>query len=200
MTFPVVYERATDPTAGPEPGAQALMAYATTRFERATNLGIWSRRRIAGTPFWSTHAEGRAIDVGFPIARGGHPEGHRLAQTLVDHHRRLGVQQVIWAMRVWRNTFGGWRRYTGTSPHLDHVHAELTRQAARQLTADAIRAAVDKDPMIPEHIVAAYLRGGRPPTLDETHIWLTDCVRKHETGQDLTATYRYIEWAVRQER
>lgn len=199
-TFPVVYERATTPTTGPAPGAEALMDWAVDNHDRAVNLGIYSRRRIGGTRWWSVHAEGRALDVGFPLVRGGHPEGHRLAQTLVDHHRQLGVQQVIWALRAWRNTVGVWRGYGGPSPHLDHVHVELTRQAGRQLTPGRIRRTLgDTDPMIPENVVAAYLRGGREPSAQEVHAWTVDCTRKREAGIDLDPTYRYIEHAVRNE-
>lgn len=175
------------------------MTWAVT-FDRASNLGIYNPRRIGGTNAWSTHAEGRAIDVGFPVARHGWPAGHELADTLVQHHAELGVQQVIWARRVWRNTIGTWRNYSGRSAHLDHVHAELTRQAAAELTPAIIAAAVEEaDPMIPEEIVASYLRGGREPTAQEVHTWTIDCTRKRENGDDLAPTYRFIEYAVSQE-
>jgi hypothetical protein len=107
-----------------------------------SNLGIYNVRAVRGSKtVWSVHAEGRAIDVGFPTEPAGHAEGHRLAGLLVRHHAELGVQQVIWARQIWRNTIGTWRPYNGVSPHLDHVHAELTRAAAAGLTAEQITAA-----------------------------------------------------------
>ena len=140
MTFPVVYDKATGATRGPAPGARALMTWClSVTAPVGTNLGIYNVRAVRGSKTaWSVHAEGRAIDVGFPTEPAGHAEGHRLAGLLVKHHEALGVQQVIWARQLWRNTIGEWRPYNGVSPHLDHVHAELTRAAAAGLTTELI--------------------------------------------------------------
>lgn len=151
--FPVVFDRAFRASLGPEPGAVALMAWALRRYTDATNKGIYDPRPVRGGTTLSTHAEGRAVDVGFPVRRpAGHPEGWRLARDLVSRHRELGIQQIIWAGQLWRNTSQTWRPYTplaGGSDHFDHVHAELTRDAGRRLTNEAITAAFNPRPPVP---------------------------------------------------
>ncbi len=185
MTFPVVYEKATGASKGPTPGARALMTWALSLTAPVgTNLGIYNVRAVRGSKtVWSVHAEGRAIDVGFPVQPQGHAEGHRLAGLLVQHHAALGVQQVIWARQIWRNTIGSWRPYNGVSPHLDHVHAELTRAAAAGLTTDLISLATwprppkpptpPGDPMAPmdmlgiiAYVDLCYQAAGRPADAD----------------------------------
>lgn len=140
MAFPVVYDRATECTGGPTPGAKALMGFCLVRWETAKSLGIYNCRRVRGGLVRSVHSEGRAIDVGFPRVDGGTVEGWECAIDLVDHHVELGIQQVIYARKVWRNTRmdAGWRPYRGVHNHNDHIHAELTRQAASELTAAMI--------------------------------------------------------------
>ncbi len=148
MGYPVVYEPAIGVSPGPTPGARALMEWALLQDPAAFSLGIYNGRRVRGGRSWSLHAEGRAIDIGFPVHRpDGHPGGTALAQRLVDHHADLGVQQVIWAGRIWRNTrdASGWRRYSGTSSHHDHIHAELTRAASKTLTFDRIVEATEQE-------------------------------------------------------
>lgn len=144
--FPVVYDRATGPTQGPTPGAVALMEWVTTN-TNGRNLGIYNPRRIRGGSSWSTHAEGRALDIGFPTFHGGTPEGWALAELLARHHADLGVQLLIYGRKIWRNHRRTWGGYRGTSPHDDHIHCELTRQAAAQLTAANIHETIGEQSM-----------------------------------------------------
>lgn len=198
--FPVVYQRATGPTGGPAPGALALRDWALTRFpDTARDLGVYNPRRIRGGRGWSVHAEGRALDVGFPVERFGHPDGHALTRLLVSRHAQLGVQQVIWSRSVWRNTIGRWRPYNGTSPHLDHAHIELTREAGAQLTPAMIADTLEEPDMI-VRIITAYLDGGREPAADEVHAWAVDITRKLGAGQPVEPTLAWITWAVRNEQ
>lgn len=140
MTFPVVYQSATSVAPGPTPGAKALMAWILANYPPAVNLGIYNPRSVRGGTALSLHAEGRALDIGYPIDRpSGHPVGSALCHALVEHHAALGVQCVIFARRIWTNTRPTWRPYTGTADHFDHAHVELTRAAAAGLTTDIIR-------------------------------------------------------------
>jgi len=156
--FPVVYERASAPSGGPRPGAKALMRWCLEHYTDATNLGIYNPRRVRGSSSaWSIHAEGRAIDVGFPVVEpGGDPDGGELADRLVEHATELGVQQVIWARRIWRNTRPGWRSYGGTSPHLDHIHAELTRAAGNDLIYNQVSRILAKEDPVNDHQIEEW--------------------------------------------
>lgn len=151
--FPVVFDRAVRIASGPQPGATALMDWALRRYDDATNMGIFNPRPIRGGTVLSVHAEGRAVDVGFPVRRpAGHPEGWRLARDLASRHRELGVQQIIWAGQIWRNTSKAWGDYSvpaGGSDHFDHVHIELTRAAGKALTSQQIIRAFTAPPPSP---------------------------------------------------
>ncbi len=139
MTFPVHYQPAAKVAPGPTPGAKALMAWCLAHYH-GTNLGIYNPRNVRGGQALSLHAEGRAIDVGYPTERpDGHVAGRQLAADMVRLHAALGVQCVIFARSIWTNTRPIWRPYTGTADHFDHVHIELTREAAAGLTTDIIR-------------------------------------------------------------
>lgn len=149
MTFPVVYQGAATVASGPMPGAKALMAWCLANYPPGSNLGIYNPRSVRGGVALSLHAEGRAIDVGYPPVRpDGHPVGQVLAADMVRHHAELGVQCVIFARRIWSNTRPTWRPYAGTADHFDHVHIELTREAAAGLTTDIIRQTLET-PMPP---------------------------------------------------
>lgn len=191
MTYEVKYQRAASPSKGPQPGTKVLRDWVLNdpRFSAATDLGIYNPRKIRGrSRGWSVHAEGRAWDCGFPVFLEGHAQGHVLAHLLVDHHTVFGVQQVIWAHRVW--TVGrGWRRYTGTSPHTDHLHLEQVWDAALGLTETQILEGLNPPPPEPkEHmiaeIVAAYQSGGdRNPSPRE----LANAVKEiRDNNYDLT--------------
>lgn len=144
MRFPVVYDRASTPTRGPQPGAIALRDWVLANYPDLTSLGIYNNRPVRGGASLSTHAEGRAIDIGTPSETAptetARATGRVLAALLIEHHAALGVQQIIFDRRLWRNTraSGGWSGYHGTNPHRGHLHIELTRQAARYLTRQQI--------------------------------------------------------------
>lgn len=127
---------ATHCVGGPRPGAVALMKYAVGRWERSRNWGIYSCRNVVGGSSYSCHAEGRACDIGVPYR--GHV-GDLIAAAFADHGRRLGIQAIIWDRRIYSAKSPGGRYYTGTNPHYDHVHIELTRAAAGSLTYTTVR-------------------------------------------------------------
>ncbi|HEX6878474.1 MAG TPA: hypothetical protein VF165_22645, partial [Nocardioidaceae bacterium] len=51
--------------------------------------------------------------------------------------RRLGIQYMIWNRRIWGSyaAGSGWRKYTGSNPHTDHVHFSLSWAGARKKTS-----------------------------------------------------------------
>lgn len=174
MMFPVVYQHAAKVAPGPTPGAKALMAWCLAHYPPGTNLGIYNPRNVRGGQALSLHAEGRAIDVGYPVQRpDGHPLGQLLAADMVRHHQALGVQGVIFARSIWTNTRPTWRPYTGAADHFDHVHIELTREAAAGLTTDIIRQTLEATtvPTLPENDPGARIQrainaNGLQPPLD----------------------------------
>jgi hypothetical protein len=141
-TFSTWYA-ATGCTGSARPGARALMAYVLQAFPRATNLGIYNCRNARGTTTFSPHAEGRAIDVGFPLTSNGRGSSHGYALVnalLKAGPSRLGIQAIIYDRKIWSAKTPGGRPYTGVHPHYDHVHVEMTRKAANEVTLATVRA------------------------------------------------------------
>lgn len=141
MTLYRSYQPADECTGGPTPGAKALMAYFLGRWGNhgARNLGIYNCRAVRGsTRTTSLHGEGRACDFG--INPHGAAYGDEIAELLRANSAELGVQCVIWRRRIWSGAYAdaGWRAYSGTNPHLDHIHLELSRTAAQTLTPQAV--------------------------------------------------------------
>ena len=85
----------------------------------------------------STHYEGRAVDVFVrPVNEANNRRGWAMAQYLVAHARRLGVQHVIFDGRIWSSgarSAQGWRDYDPGDragdpvilEHRDHVHVDV---------------------------------------------------------------------------
>jgi hypothetical protein len=119
--------------------ARLLAAYPSTR-----SLGIVRACSVGGR---SEHKEGRAFDWGVNAhsASGRAKAAHFLHWLLKrDRYgnryamaRRLGIQYVIWNHRIWGaySASAGWRRYTGSNPHTDHVHISFTWAGARAKTS-----------------------------------------------------------------
>jgi hypothetical protein len=103
------------------------------------DFGISRSCSAGGT---SEHKEGRAWDWRVYV---GNPAADRLLEWLLatDRHgnrhamaRRLGVMYMIWNRKIWSASRAseGWRRYTGSNPHTDHVHFSFSWDAARKKT------------------------------------------------------------------
>ncbi len=95
----------------------------------------------------SEHKEGRAYDwminahnsrqraiadgfLAWLLATDEHGNQHAMA-------RRFGIMYIIWNGRSWSawRAGSGWRRYTGSNPHTDHVHFSFSWDGARQRTS-----------------------------------------------------------------
>jgi len=132
MSFPT-WERSLHCSGSATPGAQALMRWIIETYgpKGAQNWGIYNCRNVRGGATTSAHGEGRALDVGFPV---GDPDGDRLLQRLLKRPGRLGIQAIIYERRIYSKLSPAGRPYTGWHPHHDHLHIELTREAARDLS------------------------------------------------------------------
>lgn len=127
------------------PGTVALLQVLDRRHPAGASWGIFNCRAVRGGTAWSKHANSEAVDWHPGVGLIGSPafvaEGDRIAAALVDAAPWLGVQRLIWNGRTW-TAARGWRAYHGTAgPHRDHLHIELTRDAAQQLTMAAVMAA-----------------------------------------------------------
>lgn len=136
------YEWASGPSGSPEPGALALMAWYLGRYHdrrdpRAANLGIYNPKRLGSG--WSIHAEGRACDLG-TAPYSPPPWGWELAEEFRLNSLELGIQCVIFDHKIWSGSYpdDGWRDYHSSNPHTGHLHTELSKTAARELTVEVI--------------------------------------------------------------
>lgn len=73
------------------------------------------------------HRGGIAVDLMLRDDGTRGAVGDALASWLVEHAEELGVQYVLFSRYEWSASSSGprWEVYTGTDPHLDHVHVEL---------------------------------------------------------------------------
>lgn len=127
------YYGATGCSGGPTTGATGAMGYYTEAYKDkgASNLGIYNCRGSTGGSSPSVHSEGRAMDFGVPSVEAW---GTAFADFLVANSKELGVMLVIFDNKVWGcgHADEGWRPYSGSSPHTDHLHVEMNRETAKK--------------------------------------------------------------------
>lgn len=95
--------------------------------EIASKWAIWYAWGIGPT---GEHAQGRALDfMTLTENQQAYRDkvGDEIANYLWKHRKRLGVWYVIWNRRIISMTYesSGWRSYTGSNPHTDHVHVSF---------------------------------------------------------------------------
>jgi len=123
-----------------QPGAKVLADYVQARFPAVSFYqGLECRTNTANPAQMSVHGTGRAIDIFIPMAGGAadNTAGDPVANWLITHAERIGIQLVIWDRSVWQASLSGekLRAYSGPIPHIDHIHAEVTIEAASKQTA-----------------------------------------------------------------
>ena len=126
-------QRTCDPTA--KVGTRSLAGALLRDYAGSRNLGIVRGCAVGGR---SEHKEGRAFDWGVNITN---PNEKAAAQAFIgalmatdaagNRHalaRRMGVMYLIWDRQIWSayRASEGWRPYSGSSPHRDHVHLSLS--------------------------------------------------------------------------
>lgn len=129
------------------PGMQALAAWLRARAGvRSVGLDRSPAKPSTAGRVRDMHEDGRAGDVmiAAPGTPAGNAAGDAIANFLVLHASSLGVQLVIWAAREWSASRVGaaWEDYAGASDHRDHVHVEISPDAAA-LSAAEMRARID---------------------------------------------------------
>ncbi len=115
------------------PGGHKLGEFLLTHFSVVTSVGGYAcRRNTADSSRMSVHGTGRALDVFIPTASGSadNGQGDKVANWLVTHSQQIGVQLVIWDRSIWRANGTNDGAYGGPNPHVDHIHVEITTEAA----------------------------------------------------------------------
>lgn len=121
----------------PQPGTLALVDACKLLAPSIIGRGIARAEiiRVGRLETLSLHHECRAADLFIPA-----PVGWPLALRIVAAADRLGVCELIYDRKRVSAGPGGLpnvRRYTGPSPHLDHIHVGQTRRAAANTSAHA---------------------------------------------------------------
>jgi hypothetical protein len=129
---PADFQTTCDPT--PKQHAKAFKDWVLANYGGRSG-GIARACNIGGK---SEHKEGRAWDW-FPPNKEA---GDRLVADLLAADkwgrpdalaRKWGLQYLIWYRRMWRaysKLPDKWHPYRGASPHTDHIHVTLSREAA----------------------------------------------------------------------
>ena len=134
------YTGASSCTGSLTAGARALGEFLVAEFG-ATSFGGYNCRTIGSSSTLSVHSEGRALDVYVPM-HGSGPDaadndlGDPIGNWLIENAELIGVSYVIWDRASWGAHRGGdkHRSYGGAHPHNNHLHIEITWEAAAQAT------------------------------------------------------------------
>lgn len=133
-------------------GLGAVMPWVKTAAEAiAAQTGITKvygfrtieQNNAAGGVRNSDHLTGLAVD--FP---GSTAQGNVMSTYAVANAKALGVKYVIWNKRINYVDGKGWRTYSGTNPHTDHVHVSFKASAPAKSLADKIYDAATGLPLI----------------------------------------------------
>lgn len=135
MTFSLPYDGPSAKCSGGfTEGANQLARMVRSRFPNAVaqTLGYACRANTADPSSLSIHGMGRAVDVMMksPAGKGGDDEGKEIADFFLLNGDLLGVQYIIWNQTKCNLHLKSCGRYTGPNPHTDHIHVEITLEAA----------------------------------------------------------------------
>ncbi|MBW2528291.1 MAG: hypothetical protein JRI23_29210 [Deltaproteobacteria bacterium] len=123
---------------GLTPGAAILREYLYAHFPQTPHIGGYACRPINNensADQMSVHGTGRALDVMIPLDGddADNDLGDPVANFLVVNAEAIGIQYIIWDRWSWRadrEPGSKGRAYTGTIPHLDHPHVEISVAAS----------------------------------------------------------------------
>lgn len=199
MTYPFPpWQGARRCTGGATSGAGALLAWCqANRPSGERSMGIYNCRSVRGSSTTSLHGEGRALDWGVPVGAGGTgtTTGHELVDLLGSNADTLGLQAIIYDRTIWSARSPAGRPYAGVSPHYDHLHIELTWEAADNLTLSTLVAVLGGTANRPVNVDAALAYNRRQGFTDsEVHL-IESVVGTARDGQWDADTVRAIaEW------
>jgi MYXO-CTERM domain-containing protein len=116
-------------------GTSLLRDYIMLYFSQAYSIGGYACRPIVGdSNSMSVHATGRALDVMIETVGGeaDNSAGDVIGNWLIEHSELIGIQMIIWDRWIWNASLDPPKDhdYTGQHPHHDHLHVELSVDAA----------------------------------------------------------------------
>ena len=126
------------PTA--RPGVVAFKNLILATYPCTYSGGITRACSVGGK---SEHKEGRAWDW---MVKAGHPAADSLLKWLLAtdkygnkqaNARRLGIMYMVFNKKIWGaySASKGWRPYSGSNPHTDHVHFSFSWAGANKQTS-----------------------------------------------------------------
>lgn len=135
---------------GPTPGAMEFGDRIRDRFSHLMDLSvtgqgiqIYNCRSVRGGSNTSVHGVGRAVDIFIPLDHSeynsaNNAKGDIIANWLVENAEHIGIQYIIWDRTQWRGYASGSHDSCYSDPnkhdHHNHIHVELTHQAADMQT------------------------------------------------------------------
>ena len=117
-------------------GTSLLRDYIMLYFPQAWSIGGYACRPIVGdSNSMSVHATGRALDIMIETVDGSNADntaGDVIGNWLIEHSELIGIQMIIWDRWIWNASLDPPKDhdYTGQHPHNDHLHVELSVEAA----------------------------------------------------------------------
>jgi hypothetical protein len=137
------------------PGARVVADYLADEFAGILGIGGYVCRPIDHDPSkpTSVHGLGRALDIFVTCesCAADNVTGDPIAHWLIEHAEAIGIQRIIWDESSWKgvgleqtNAYGGGHR------HNNHLHVELTIDAANMQTPWFEQEGFDIPPDIPE--------------------------------------------------
>ena len=118
-------------------GAFVLRDWLLEEWPQISSIGIYRCSEIGNTGLLSVHGTGRALDLMIPTINGeaDNTAGDPIGNWLILNAEEIGIQAIIWDS--WRWYADHWPRsgpYSGSHPHHDHLHIELSVAGANQQT------------------------------------------------------------------
>jgi hypothetical protein len=115
-------------------GGRKLENYLMDKFDpEISSIGGYACRRMVGGTKMSLHGTGRALDIMIKTvgSKADNTKGDKVAAFLVRNAEKIGIQYIIWDNAQWRpgrdvRFYGGGSK----DPHVNHLHIELTEEAA----------------------------------------------------------------------
>ena len=134
----VPYTAAGSCTGGLLEGSSILREYLYLYFPQAYSIGGYSCRGIVGNEsVLSVHASGRALDIMIRTIDGeaDNSAGDVIGNWLIEQAEVIGIQYIIWDRWRWSGSRDPRdASYGGSHPHHDHLHVELSVDAANLIT------------------------------------------------------------------